>query len=221
MKGSGSVATSGNEQLAAKAQAYLGRLQPDSVIVGKPLERATLLPGDLPGISIVPTIRPGDAPGAGNLDVRANATQRFGGGVGADNHGSRYSGAMRGSLDFYANRLLLMGDQLTFQGMYSQEHLWLGQVAYALPLGYSGLKGRLSYARTEYDLRPPYNDFTGIADITSAGISYALLRSQRTNLIASLSYQYKEMDDRFAGSSYQKKRSRSVPVALQFDHRDN
>ena len=217
----GKVATSGDEQLAAKAQPFLKRLQPGSVISGKPLERVTLLLADLPGISIVPVMRPGEAPGTGNLDVRVTATQRFGGGIGVDNHGSRYSGAVRGSLDLYANRLVLLGDQLTLKGMYSQEDLWLGQAAYALPLGYSGLRGRLSYARTEYDLRSPYSDFTGIADIASVGISYPLLRRQHSNLIASLTYQYKEMNDRFAGSSYQKKRSYSFPLALQFDHRDS
>ncbi len=216
----GDVATSGDAALAAKAQGFLGRLKPGTPIKGATLERATLLLGDLPGISIVPIMRPGSDPGTGNLDVRVSSKPRFGGGIGIDNHGSRYSGAVRGSLDLFANRLLLLGDQLTLRGIYSQEDLWLGQAAYALPLGTSGLKGRMSYARTEYDLRSPYSGFTGVADIFSSTISYPLVRSQRSNLLTSVTYQYKEMDDRFGGSSYQKKRSHSVPVALQFDHRD-
>lgn len=216
----GTVATSGDAALVAKAQPFLGRLQPGTPIQGATLERATLLLGDLPGISLVPIMRPGSEPGTGNLDVRVSSTPRFGGGIGIDNHGSRYSGAVRGSLDLFANRLLLLGDQLTLRGIYSQEDLWLGQAAYALPLGTSGLKGRFSYARTEYDLRAPYSGFTGVADIFSSTLSYSLVRSQRSNLLTSVTYQYKEMDDRFGGSSYQKKRSHSVPVALQFDHRD-
>lgn len=217
------VSTSGDATLAAQAAPFLNGLKPGSVIESGPLERSTLILGDVPGIRVVPVMRPGTGPGTGSLDVQVVEAPRIKGGVGLDNQGNRYSGEYRAQGDMAINRLLMLGDELSARGLYTNQHTWLGQIAYALPLGYSGLRGNLSYAQTDYELGKEFSSLgaTGLAKITTAGISYPLIRSQKTNLILGASYQHTRLDDRQSQSSYHKAtRSHALPISLQFDHRD-
>lgn len=217
----GEVSTrSENAALAADVAPYLADLQTGDVIQGNRLERTALLLGDLPGISVTPVMRPGEEPGTGDLEVDIAADRRVESYVGADNHGSRASGEGRAMVGAQANRLLKVGDELSVTALYSQEDLWLGRLAYALPIGYQGWRAEAAYARTEYDLRSPFNGFTGTADTSTLTLSYPLIRQQQTNLTASLGGEYTELNDRFEGVSYQKRYGHSWPLALQFDHRD-
>lgn len=217
----GAVQAIGDAPLAEQAQPWLDTLQPGEVINADPLERSTLLLGDLPGVNIVPVMRPGTAIGTGDLNVRMNPGERVQAILGIDNHGSRASGESRVHVAVQANRLLTLGDELSATALYSEEDLWLGRIAYSMPLGHNGLRGELAYARTEYDLRDPFSGFTGTADISSARLSYPLVRSQQTNLTTSLSYQHKALNDRLNDISYQRRDSDSASLFLQFDHRDN
>jgi hemolysin activation/secretion protein len=217
----GKVRASGDDALAAQAQPWLDALQAGEVIAAGPLERTTLLLGDQPGLHIVPVMRPGEAVGSGDLDVRVSPGKRVRISLGLDNHGSQSSGRGRVHAAVLANRLLTLGDELSATALYSEEDLWLGRIGYSLPLGYRGLRGEIAYARTEYDLGKPFAGFTGTADIGSARLSYPVVRSQRSNLIASLSYRHKKLDDRLNEISYQRRDSDSWSLVLQFDHRDS
>lgn len=216
----GAVRAGGDEVPATQAQPWLSALQPGDVIAADPLERTTLLLGDLPGIEVVPVMRPGEAVGTGDLDVKVTPGDRVQATLGNDNHGSSASGEGRVYAAMRANRLLTLGDELSATALYSEEDLWLGRIAYSRPLGHRGLRGELAYARTEYDLREPFSGFTGTADISSARLSYPLIRGQQSNLIALLSYQHKALDDRLNDISYQRRDSDSAALSLQFDHRD-
>lgn len=217
----GEVSTSGDDAaLTADVAPYLADLQTGDVIQGNRLERTALLLGDLPGISVTPVMRPGEETGTGDFDVNVAADRRVEGYVGADNHGSRSSGEGRAMVGVQANRLLRVGDRLDATALYSEEDLWLGRLAYSMPLGYQGWRAEAVYARTEYDLRAPFNGFTGTADTSNITLSYPLIRQQQTNLTASFGGEYTELNDRFEGVSYQKRYGHSWPLALQFDHRD-
>ncbi|NYS60574.1 ShlB/FhaC/HecB family hemolysin secretion/activation protein [Vreelandella salicampi] len=212
--------SSDDSSLEESVTPYLSALRPGEVIQGDKLERTALLLGDLPGIAVTPVMQPGDETGTGDFVAEVEPTQRVQGYVGVDNHGSHSSGRGRATLGVQANRVLKVGDELSATALYSEEDLWLGRVAYSLPMGYQGLRGDVSYARTEYDLRAPFNGFTGTADTTRLGLSYPLVRQQQTNLTASVGGEYTELNDRFQGVSYQKRYGHSWPLALQFDHRD-
>lgn len=136
----GTVKAEGNENLAAGAQGFLKTLEPGSVIQSKSLERATLILGDQPGVQLAPIIRPGTEPGSGDLAVRVIEKPRVSGQVIADNHGNRYSGEYRTQVELHLNRIVMFGDEIMLRGLYSNEDLWLGQFAYSLPLGRSGLR---------------------------------------------------------------------------------
>ena len=205
----GRVQASGAADVAEAAQPYLQALQPGTVIDSHTLERTTLIMSDLPGVEIYPVIKPGTATGSGDLDVRVEKTPGWRGTVALDNHGNRYTGYERLRADVSGDSLMMLGDQLTLNAMYTAEAMWLGGLGYSLPLGYSGLRGQVSYAHTAYELGRDYRDLdaTGTADVLNAGASYPLIRSQRTNLNISAAYQYKNLHDKvgFTGSSEKKR----------------
>lgn len=215
----GQVKTQGD--FAAATQRFVSPLQPGDVIESSLLERQLMIMGDLPGVVVVPVMRPGEQLGTGNLDVQVSETQRITGRISADNHGSRFSGAYRGRGDLQINRLLTVGDELSVSALYSSEETWLGSLSYALPLMANGLRGSLSYSHTDYTLGKGFEGYTGTAGIFAAGVSYPLLRSQTSNLRLSATLQHKDLDDQADISNYKKAtQSYSLPLALMFDHRD-
>lgn len=214
-------ASSDTPGLAAAAQPWLAPLQSDQVIESASLERQVLLLGDLPGMTVTPVIQPGGAPGQGDLVVYLEPTARVMGLVGTDNHGSRFSGEARGRAGVSANRLLTLGDQLDLTLLYTSEATWLGSLGYSLPLGTSGLRGRLGYAHTDYQLGKGFTGYTGTANVYSADLNYPLIRRQRHNLTLSGGLHYKDLDDNIDGLDVRKTTdSRSLPLGLSFDARD-
>ena len=213
--------TSGPEPLASALQPWLAPLKPGAPIASAPLSRRLLLIGDLPGVGVEPVMRPGRRPGTGELEVRVRPTARVTGLIGADNHGNRFSGEYRGRAGVAVNRLLTVGDRLDVSALYTSEDTWLGSLAYALPLGTSGLSGELSYARNDYTLGKGFEGYTGQADVYAARLRYPLLRGQQSNLTLFGGLRYKELEDDIDLFDYRKATdSRALPVGLNFDARD-
>ena len=207
----------------AQAVKFLSGLQPGTTIESAPLERATLILDDQPGYSLTPIMRPGQDLGTGDLDVRIKRDDRFGGEVGLDNYGNRYTGRARGRVDLYANSPFIVGDQIKLNSLYTEEDMWYGALDYNAPLGYSGLRGHVNYAQTYYQLSQEFDslDAHGTAKIATGGLSYPLLRSQKTNLNAAVNYQHKWLvDQQDTTATRDVKSSDSLPVTLSFDHRD-
>lgn len=219
----GKVQAVGDPTLSAAAERFLAPLEPGEVIRSDRLERTTLLFDDLPGVKVAPIIRPGQEVGTGDLDVRVERTPGFAGEVGIDNHGNRFTGEHRLRANLQLDSPFLLGDQITARLIYSDENLWVGSLGYSLPLGASGLRGNIGYAHTSYELGKNFAslDATGTAKVSSIGVSYPVIRSQRTNLTVAATYQHKALNDRqgLAGTDNDKS-SESLPLALQFDHRD-
>jgi hemolysin activation/secretion protein len=210
-------------ELAGAAQGYLGSLKPGAVIAAAELERATLILGDQPGIQATPLIRPGREVGTGDLLVKVSRDRMFKGDVGLDNQGNRYSGAARLRFNAQADSPFMLGDQISLRTLYTEENMWLGSLNYSLPLGSSGLRGNVGYAHTYYELGKEFAslDAHGTAKVASAGLSHPLIRSQKTNLSLGVSYQHKRLNDQQGATNISNdKRSDSLPINLQFDHRD-
>jgi hemolysin activation/secretion protein len=219
----GQVKAVGDEKLAARAQGFLSPLKSGAVIDSKTLERTTLILSDQPGIAAAPLIRPGQEVGTGDLDVRVSRTRAISGDVGVDNHGNRFTGENRLHANVQWDSPFLVGDQVVARGLYTEEDLWLGSLGYSLPVGSSGLRANVGYAFTEYQLAKDFAnlDATGTAEVSSAGVSYPLIRSQSANLSVASTYQHKQLHDRQGSASTDnRKSSDSLPVAVQFDRRD-
>lgn len=220
----GKVAAVGNDKLLSGAQRFLAYgLQRGDAIQNQKLERTLLILDDQPGMTIRPIIRPGSAQGEADLLVDVKRESYVSGEVGVDNTGASSTGEYRAHAALFLNSAVLYGDKLSLNSMYTDEDMWLGAVDYEAPLGASGLRGRLGYAHTSYQLGGEFAALgaQGGADITTAKLSYPLLRSQANNLLISLSLQHKSLQDDYRASNIvRNKRSDGATLGLQFDKRD-
>ena len=220
----GKVTAVGEAKLAAQAQPFLSALKHDDVIEGTQLERTALILGDQPGVLLTPVVKPGAEVGTGDLEARVSSGPAFEGKLGVDNHGNRYSGRHRALASVNWNSPFMFGDQLSASALLTDESQWFGQLAYAMPLGTSGLRGQIGYAHTYYELGKEFSnlDATGTAKIASVGLSFPLIRTRTRNLILSAQYQHKDLQDEYGSVDVTNdKSSDSLPVMLQFDVRDN
>jgi hemolysin activation/secretion protein len=206
------------------AQAFLDEeLHPGEPIQSNQLERVLLLLDDQPGVKVQPLLRPGNQKGEGDLIADVQRLSNVSGEVGLDNIGSKSTGLYRTRGTVNINSPFTFGDRITMSGMYTSENMFLGSAEYDTPLNASGLRGGMGYAHTSYVLG---GDFAalggkGIADITNLRLSYPILRSQISNLWASIGVQHKKLHDQYEAIPLDRfKMSNSVPISLQFDHRD-
>lgn len=213
------LAKSVDVPLAETAQGFLGSLVTGEVIASPALERATLLINDLPGVGVVPVMKPGAQTGAGDLDVLVEQVQTSTASVSLDNHGSRYTGPYRLQFNGAINRAFTVGDQLSLTGIAPLQGLWVGSVNYGLPLGSDGLRAQVGVSRLHYKLREDFEGFNGQADVRSFTLSYPLIRSRALNLSAALAYQNKELKDVSTFQTVNKK-AEVTPLTLSFDQRD-
>ncbi|WP_426337992.1 ShlB/FhaC/HecB family hemolysin secretion/activation protein [Pseudoduganella sp. S-14] len=220
----GSITANGDKSLSPAAQHFLSPLKPGSVIESHELERVTLILDDQPGVHSVPVVRPGKEVGTGDLAIEVQRDHRYAGEIGLDNNGTRYTGRTRAHASLDIDSPFTLGDQISLQGMYTNEQMWFGSAAYALPLGATGLRGRIGYSRSYYALADSFAalNATGTANVSSAGLSYPLVRSQRRNITLSATLEHKRLrDQQGATDSNSDKSSNSVPIAVNFDVRDN
>lgn len=218
----GRVQTTGDATLTREAEAYFTPLVSGQVIESTQLERITLLVDDLPGVAITPVMRPGEQVGMGDLDVKVERSKSQEFEVGLDNHGNYYSGEWRARASAVLNSPFVLGDRLSASALYSEENLWLLSLNYALPMGTDGWRLNAGYAQTSYALGNGFEGNEGTAKVASVGASYPWLRSQQTNINTTVSVQHKVLfnentDVADSGETY---KVLSLPLTMQFDHRD-
>jgi hemolysin activation/secretion protein len=186
-------------QLERAGAAYLAQLRPGELVSSRPLERAALLLGDLPGIRVSPVARAGAAAGTSDLIVEIERDERMRADVIADNHGNRYSGAHRLGGRLTWSSPFMLGDRVTVDALASDEDLLVGGIDYSRPLGASGLRANVGYAHTYYELGKEFAalDATGQAQIAGIGLAYPLLRSQSVSLSLGTQYQHKALEDEY------------------------
>ena len=220
----GQVKVEGEARLAAGARSYLSGLKHGEVIELDSLERSVLLLTDLPGIHASPLVRPGRELGEGDLLVKVERGRALTGEIRGDNHGNRFTGEYRGHVSLQWNSPFTLGDQLSTNGFVSENGQWLGDIDYRFPLGTSGLRGRIGYAHTYYDLGGQFAalDATGKVDMTSLGLSYPVIRSQQRNLSLVTTWRHKWLEDRQGAThTTNNKRSDTLPLILRFDLHDS
>jgi len=219
----GQITAHGDPELSGPGQRFLSPLKPGGVIESHELERVTLILDDQPGVKSIPVVKPGREVGTGDLAVEVRRDHRYAGDAGIDNDGNRYTGRTRAHVNLDIDSPLTLGDQLVLQAMVTDERMWFGAANYAMPLNAYGLRGKIGYSHSYYTLADSFAalNATGTADVTSAGLSYPVVRSQRLNLTLSGMLEHKRLHDRQgATSTHSDKGSNSLPIALNFDVRD-
>lgn len=220
----GNVKADGESRAAEGASAFLEPLRRGDAIHAPLLERCLLLIDDLPGVSVVPVVSPSADVGAGDLRAVVRQDKVWGGEVGFDNNGSRYTGYHRVRGSVYRNDAVVFGDRAAGSLIVTDEQMLLGSLDYERPLGGSGLRGEIGYARTTYELGREFSSLgaSGLAKVATARLNYPLLRSQLANLTASFGYQRKDLQDEFTSlGTLDRRHSDTLPLALRFDLRDS
>lgn len=183
-----------------------------------PLERAMLLISDLYGANMPRSvIGAGGAPGTSDFLFEVPGEQRLDGFLLGDNFGAPYTGRWRATAGLNLNSPLGIGDRLSGFGMVSQStDLANGRLAYALPIGYDGLRAEVAAFRTTYELGNAYADLdaTGVADGISATLVYPFLRSRADSIWGSAAYTYKNLDDLTFDISYAHRRINEGIIGL-------
>jgi len=137
-----------------------------------------------------------------------------------NNHGSRYAGDLQGRINLGLNRLVNFGDRFSLSVLRSNGEMALGEISYGFAMGGSGPRGGVSSLRNDYTLGARFVGFGGYEETQSITLSYPVVRSSQTNLMASLGYEKGAMSIGLNGVSAGEKASRVSSVSLQFDHGD-
>jgi hemolysin activation/secretion protein len=160
------------------------------------IERAVLLINDLPGIKAQASLEPGATPGSTSLKINASEDRLIQGLLSADNHGDRYTGYIRGAGQIFANDSFGQGDQIAISYVGAEDMIH-GIASYALPIGYSGLKGNISYSYLHYELGEELKPLNakGEAQVIGSNLSYPVVRSRRASLWLELGFEYLDLWD--------------------------
>jgi hemolysin activation/secretion protein len=169
------------------------------------LERAMLLVSDLPGASVPRiVIGPGQRQETSDFGFEVPVGRRVDGYFLSDNFGSPLTGRYRFSGGLNVNSPLGIGDRLSGFAIVSQDAgLVNGRLAYAFPLGYSGLRAEIAGFRTTYALGAGFSaiDATGTAAGISATLSYPLKRQRDDSIYVSAGYTHQALNDKVFGVS--------------------
>ncbi|MCW1966408.1 ShlB/FhaC/HecB family hemolysin secretion/activation protein [Polynucleobacter sp.] len=168
------------------------------------LERALIILNETPGVMVASQLEPGKNDGETAVRVQLTEPPVGAGRVELNNYGSRTTGANQGVIALNANNVTGIGDQAALNGIYSEGSQYI-QGAYSIPGSKDGL--RLGVAGTYLNYKNVSNYASpngGWGDSWTAGLSaaYPLIRSQATNLNATMNYDVKSYMNKNQATQY-------------------
>ena len=199
----GEIRIAGNAHLQDAFLRGIFRAAKTGAIITKgPLEKALLIADEIPGIQVRTALAPGKTSGSADLIITVTDTGKISGAAYVDNWGSRYTGRVRYGTQFSLNNISGTGDTFTLGGLSSFQGMNNYDFGYNAYLGTSGLKAFLRRSQVNYTLGDTFADLsaTGTAEVTSAGLSYPLVRSRAFSLVASLGFDHKKLVDDIAST---------------------
>ncbi len=199
--------------------------QKDRVISSNTIQRTMYLINDTPGVIIKQTqIEPGSEVGTSDFTFTTETSKNYNAYIIGDNYGSKYTGKNRLMAGASVNSPLKIGDKLSIGGLISNgENLKNGEASYMLPLNASGLKGELSYSKTNYSLDKEYKNLDAVGNSQRVGtkFSYPIIRSKFQNLYSIVDLSAKDLEDDIrATSNKTSKNSKSAKFSLDYDKND-
>ena len=208
-----------------RAGAYLDQVKDGDVVKADRIDRSLLLLNDTPGVGgSHATLQPGASVGTSDLVVQLDQASLVSGNVSLDDYGNRYTGYNRAGGTINLNSPLGIGDQFTFSGLVSDQNLSYGRMAYTLPVGSDGLRVGAAYSDTRYVLGQEFSNLLahGTASSGSAFALYPFIRSQRSNLTGSLTWEQKALTDYVdSTATVTGRRVHRANLGLIGDHQDN
>lgn len=198
----------------------IGFLKPGDYLTRQKLERAVWLLSDLAGAEAKATLATGQQTGTVTVKIELSGHQGKCGLLSADNYGNRYTGYYSYGLSYDILNPAREGDQLALAGNTTGSQLYNYGLNYILPAGRDGLRLTFGYNKLSYELGDVYErlDACGTSRTASAGLEYAIKRSQMHNLYAGLRYEYNNLVDEIRmGNSNVPKHSNGMVLSLYGD----
>ncbi len=171
---------------------FLQPLTTSGTVTNAALERALLLAGDVPGVTIRSVLRPLQGGEAGALELVAQVTRRaFSGYFSADNRGYRLTGPVQGLLTVGANSFTEYGERIEATLFQTQD--WeqsLGQVSAEAFVGDSGLRlrGYVGVGRSRPGSFLAQIGYTGNTQLAGVAATYPIVRTRPFNLFAAAQF---------------------------------
>ncbi len=168
------------------------------------LERPLLLINDLPTAQVASEIRRSETVGSADLRVNVDkGDDLVSGYVDLDNEGNRFTGEYRRGFNVNLNNPTTLGDQLSFRGFNTDEHMWYARFSYLVPVNYYGTRVGVSYSKFDYSLGK--TEFVaqranGDGEVKSIYGFHPIIRTRNTNVIVQLSYEDRRLTDRVDSS---------------------
>jgi hemolysin activation/secretion protein len=167
------------------------------------LDRALLLIGDLPGVSVTGRLAEGEVQAETDLILAETDGPLISGSAIADNDGARSTGAGRLLVNASLNSPLKVGDRVDVLLLGSQGSNY-ERAAYSVPAGSSGW--RVGANGSHFDYKVVTRDFSALdahGTSTTAGLeaSYPLLRSRLKNLYLAFNLDDRRFDNISAGAT--------------------
>ncbi|MFA6144984.1 MAG: ShlB/FhaC/HecB family hemolysin secretion/activation protein [Sulfurimonas sp.] len=182
-----------------EVQGFMDRLKGEALVSTMSLERQMLLINDLSGAQVTNAeVYPGAAVGTSDFRITVSPTSKYTGYAIVDNYGSRYTGENRLSVGANINSLTGIGDTLSLTGLISNTaDLKNARLGYDRPLGYSGLKGGISFSATDYKLGEELESLNAFGRTNSynAYISYPTIKTRAHTQNIEASFDHKDMKD--------------------------
>ncbi|SDG52750.1 Hemolysin activation/secretion protein [Selenomonas sp. WCT3] len=175
----------------------LGFMKPGDYLTRKKLERAVWLLSDLAGADAQAKLSPGERSGTVDVLIKLAPHQGKCGALTGDNYGNRYTNYNTYGLSYDILNPEHEGGQLALAGSATGEELYSYNINYTLPVLQNGWKASIGYNRLSYHLGDIYRPLAayGTSRTLSAGLDYAVVRSQYRNLYAALHYEHTKLTD--------------------------
>jgi hemolysin activation/secretion protein len=185
----------------ALLQATLAPLQSGQAIGDAALDRALLLLGDIPGVAVDASLKPGAMVGTSDLQVQTAATQAVTGSVALDNDGNRYTGRAQLHGTVSVVDPTRHGDMLSLSGVTSGDMNY-GSLSYDWLMNGEGTRMGGSYSALNYILGEALApiDGHGSAEVESLWLRHPFLRTPSVNLYGQIQFDHKQLDDAIGAS---------------------
>ena len=189
--------------------ATIAPLKKGTQIDHQQMEHQLKLLNRLNGVTTRNVLTPGATTGSSQLNVEIQNTALVTGYVGADNFGNEYTGEARFSAGVALNNLAGLGDELSFDGMTAGSKLNYGKIGYAFTFTGMGTRAGVSYSYLDYELGKELKliGAEGHAAQTSVWISQPALLTNSAEVLLSLQYDHKQLEDDIQLNQYYKHRN--------------
>lgn len=177
----------------------------------------------LKGVNTRNVLSPGASLGSSQLNVELHNSPLLTGYIGADNFGNKYTSQVRGTAGVSANNLAGLGDELSLDLMTAGKRMNYGRVGYAFTFTGLGTRAGASYSYLDYELGKELKEIgaEGNAAQTSVFMSQPVLLGNTAEVLLSLQYDHKQLEDDIHLNQYFKHRNVDVITARldgsQFD----